>query len=161
MKTKYLFIALAAAVAVGGLTIYQTQAAGRGGPGGPGRFRGGPVMQRIAERLNLTEDQKAQIKAGLKTEQDSLARLFTQMHDARKGLREAVRAKDATEASVRIASAKIASVEADLAVERLKLHGKLSPILTGEQHAKLAEIEARLDGFVSDAIGRIGERLAD
>ena len=118
-------------------------------------------MQRIAERLNLTEDQKAQIKAGLKTEKDSLARLFTQMHDARKGLREAVRAKDATEASVRIASAKIASVEADLAVERLKLHGKLSPILTGEQHAKLAEIEARLDGSVSDAIGRIGERLAE
>lgn len=83
------------------------------------------------------------------------------MHDARKGLREAIRAKDATAASIRTASAKIAAVAADLAVERLKLHGKLSPILTGEQREKLAEIEARLDGFVSDAIGRIGERLAE
>ena len=47
------------------------------------------------------------------------------------------------------------------AIKRLKPHGKLSPILTDEQRAKLAEIEARLDDIVSDAIGRLGERLAE
>ena len=55
----------------------------------------------------------------------------------------------------------MAAVEADLAVEQLKLHGKVSPILTDEQRKVLAEIEARLDDFVTDAIGRLGERLAE
>ncbi|MSU58590.1 MAG: periplasmic heavy metal sensor [Pedosphaera sp.] len=158
MKTKYLLITLAAAVAVGGFTFINARAASAGGPG---RQRGGPILQRAAERLNLTDAQKAQIKAELKSEKDSLAKIFTQLHEARKGLRESLHAKNATEASVRTSAAKVAAIEADLAVERLKLHGKIAPILTDDQRAKLAEMEARLDDFVTDAIGRLGERLAD
>lgn len=158
MKKHHLIITLAAAVAVGGLTILTARAAA---PGGAGRLRAGPLVQRVAERLNLTEDQKAQIKAELKSEKDALAKIFTQLHETRKGLREAIHAKEATEASVRAAAAKVAAVEADLAVERMRLHGKIAPILTDDQRGKLAEIEARIDSFVTDAIGRIGERLAE
>lgn len=158
MKTNYFIITLAAAVAVGGFTLYNAQATERAGAG---RFRGGPVLQRVAEKLNLSDEQRAQIKAGLKDEKDSLKNLFTRLHDARKGLREAVHANGATEASVRAASAKVAAVEADLAVERLKLHGKISPILTDEQRGKVAEMEKHVDEFVDSVISRIGERLAD
>lgn len=158
MKKKYLIITLAAALAVSGLSILNARAAASGGAG---RFRGGAIKQRIAEHLKLTDGQKAQIKAELKTEKDTLTKLFTQWHDTRKDLREAVRAKDATEASVRAAASKVAAVESDLAVERLKLHGKIAPILTADQLEKLAQVEAKIDDFVSDAIGRIGERLAE
>ena len=111
--------------------------------------------------MNLTDEQKSQIKTSLSGEKETLQRLLTQLHDARKGLRETIQARDATEASVRAASAKVAAVEADLAVERLKLHGKLAPILTDEQRGKLAELEARLDEFLTDAIGRLGHRLGE
>jgi len=156
MKTTYFIITLAAAVAVGGFTITQAQAVERES----GRFRR-PVLQRIAERLNLTDEQKTQSQAALKAEQDSLRSLFTRLHEARKDLREAIHASNGSEASVRAASAKIAAVEADLAVERLKLHGKIGPILTDEQRAKAAEMEKRVDEFMNGVISRIGERLAN
>lgn len=157
MKKKYLIITLAAAVAVGGLTLLNARAATAGG----GRLRGGPIAQRVAAHLNLSDSQKSQIKAALKSEKDTLAKLFTQLHETRKGLRDAVRAEDATEATVRAAAAKVATVESDLAVERLKLHGKIAPLLTADQREKLGAIEARIDDFVTDALGRLGERLAE
>jgi Spy/CpxP family protein refolding chaperone len=156
MKTKYLIMTLAAAVAVGEFTLYQAQAAEQDA----GRIRH-PILRRIAERLNLTEEQKAQIKTVLTDEKNSLKSLFTRLHAARKDLRDAIHASSATETSVRAASAKVAAVESDLAVERLKLYDKINPILTDEQRAKAAEMEKGLDEFVDGAISRIGERLAD
>lgn len=156
MKTKHLILTLAAALAVGGF-IYNATAIERSGTG---RFRGG-ILQRAAEKLDLTEAQKAQIKAELKAEKDTLKQLLGRLHDARQELRDTIRASDATEASVRAASTKVAAVQADLAVERLKLHGKIAPILTEEQKAKIAEFEARVDEFVTDALERIGERLTE
>lgn len=156
MKIKYLIMTLAAAVAVGGFTIYNAQAFERD----HGRLRG-PILQRVAEKLNLSEEQRAQIKTELWAEKDTLKNLFARLHKARKGLREAIHASAATEASVRAAAAKVAAVEADLAVERLKLHGKISPILTDEQRAMAAEMEKRLDEFVDGVISRIGDRLAE
>jgi len=156
MKTKSLIVTLAAALAVGGF-IYQANAFERPGPG---RTRGA-FLQRAAEKLDLTETQKAQIKAELKAEKDTLKQLLAHLHDARQELRDTIRASNATEASVRAASAKVADVQADLAVERLKLHGKIAPILTEEQKARIAEFEARVDDFVTDALERIGERLTD
>lgn len=156
MKTKHLLITLAAALAVGGF-ICTAKAIDRPGPG---RFRGG-ILQRAAEKLELTEAQKTQIKSELLAEKDNLKQLLGRLHDARKDLREAIRANSATEASVRAASAKVATVQADLAVERLKLHGKIAPILTEEQKAKIAEFEARVDEFVTDALERIGDRLTE
>jgi protein CpxP len=119
------------------------------------------MLQRVAEKLNLSDEQRTQIKSELKDEKDTLKSLFTRLHEARKGLREALHASDATEASVRTASAKVADVEADLAVERLKLHGKISPILTAEQREKVNEIQARLDDLVDQVVNRLDKRLAE
>jgi Spy/CpxP family protein refolding chaperone len=154
MKTNHLIMILAAAVTVGGFIVYQAKAFERGEAG---RFRGGPILKRVAERLNLSDEQRAQIKAVLRNDQDALINLFTQLHAARKGLREAIHASDANESSVRAAAAKVAAVEADLAVERLKLHGKINPILTDEQRENAAEMEKHLDEFVDGIISRIGK----
>jgi hypothetical protein len=59
----------------------------------------GMILKRIAEKLNLTDDQKSQIKTILGAEKDTLAPLLTQLHDARKNLRAAIRASDANEAA--------------------------------------------------------------
>ena len=119
----------------------------------------GQFLERAKEKLGLTDEQAAQIKTVLVGEKETLKGLVVKLHEARTGLREAIQASEATEASVRAASAKVAAVEADLAVERLKLFGKISPILTEEQRAKVKEFQSRIDDFMDGAIDRLGERL--
>lgn len=146
---------LAAALAAGAaLGIARAAEAARGPLGR------GPWLQRAAEKLGLTDAQRAAIKDVLAAEKDTIKDLLTRMHEARKALREAIRAEDATEASVRAAAARVAAVEADLAVERHKLHRRIAPILTPEQREQIAQWEARLDEWIARAVGQIGERLA-
>ena len=152
-----LLCSLAAALFAGGFISTKTAAADN--PEAPAMR--GKILQRIADQLDLTADQRAQIKTILLGEKDSLKPLITSLHDARKNLREAIRAKDASEASVRAASAKVAGVEADLAVERLKLFGKISPVLTDEQRQKAADLQARADELIDGAIARLGSGSND
>jgi len=156
MKTnKWLPLTLAVALNLGGLTTAPSLAADTTAPG-HGRF-----FQRIAQQLNLTDDQKAQIKTVLRSERDTLKPMLEQLHAARQNLRAAIQASDANEAAVRVASARVAAVEADLAVERMKIFGKIAPILTDEQRQQISEFQQRADDFADRAIARAGDGLGD
>jgi len=48
-----------------------------------------------------------------------------------------------------------------LAVERMKIYGKIAPILTDEQRQKIADFEQRADILVANVLARVGERLGD
>ena len=154
---KWLAITMAAAVAVGGITILRARAA-ETAPlrAGPGRF-----LARAIEKLGLSPDQVAKIKAELSGEKDALTGILTSLHDARIDLREIIQKPGASETDIRAAAAKVGAVEADLAVERAKLYGKISPILTADQLAKVNEFQQRVDDFVDGAIAAIGKRLAE
>lgn len=154
MKNKILILASVAAIALCGLTSI-TLAADNAAQA-PLR---GQLLRRIAEKLNLTADQKAQIKSVLSGEKDTLAPLLGQLHEARTNLRAAIRASNANETSVRAAAAKVAGAEADLAVERMKLYGKIAPILTEAQRQQLSEMQQRADAFVDNVIARVGSGL--
>ena len=156
MKTnKWLPLTLAAVLNLGGLTTTPSLAADTSAPA-HGRF-----FQRIAQRLNLTDDQKAQVKTVLRSEKDTLKPLLQQLHSSRQNLRAAIRASDANETTVRAAAAKVAAAEADLAVERMKIYGKIAPILTDEQRRQISEFEQRADDFADRAIAGAGDRLGD
>ena len=154
MKNPLILCTLAAALAAGGLVATHNTYAETATPPAAGKF-----FQRLAEKLNLTDDQKSQFKAILAEEKDNLKPLLTAVHDARKNLRTAIHAADASESSVRAAAAKAAAAEADLAVERMKLYGKMAPLLTDEQRQKIAELEQRADEFADNVIARIGSGL--
>lgn len=156
MKTnKWLPLLLAAGLNVGGWLTTPSLAADTNPP-----VRG-QFFQRLAQRLNLTDDQKAQIKTVLRAEKDTLTTLRGQLHAARENLRATIQACDANETAVRAASAWVAAVEADLAVERMKIYGKIAPILTNEQRQQLSDFEQRADAWVDRAIARAGERLGN
>jgi len=155
--TKWHSFTLAAVLNLGGWMSTPSLAADAPPPP-PARA---PFRARLAEKLNLTDEQKAQIKAVLRGERDTLKDLLGQLHDAHQGLRAAIHASDATEASVRVASARVAAVEADLAVERMKIYGKIAPILTDEQRRQLAAFEQRVDRFVDGALARLGQQPAN
>jgi len=156
MKTnKWITLTVAAALNLAGLLTTPSLAADATAPV-HGRF-----LQRIAERLNLTDDQKTQIKTILRSEKGTLKPLLGQLHSARENLRAAIQAGDANETTVRAASARVAAVEADLAVERMKIYGKIAPVLTEEQRQQLGEVQQSADDFVDRAIAHAADRLGD
>jgi Spy/CpxP family protein refolding chaperone len=158
--TKWLFLTVAAAILAGGwlFTLHAAPLKQRQAADGPTR---GHLLQRAKEKLNLTDDQISQIKEVLKAEKEDITGLLTRLHDARSDMRQAIHASDANESSVRAASAKVAAVEADLAVERFQLYGKIAPILTTEQRDKLQQMAAQVDDFVDGAINRLGQKLSE
>lgn len=150
MKTRILALTLLAALLAGGFTATRALAANTTASApAHGRF-----LLRLADKLKLTTDQRSQIKTVRAGEKDTLAPLLAGVHEARKDLRAAIRAGDANETAVRAAAA-----EADLAVERMKLYGKIAPILTEAQRAQLADLQQRADHFVDRALGRRGAGL--
>jgi Spy/CpxP family protein refolding chaperone len=159
---KWIGITMAAAVAVGGGMLVKAQAndtndvAGATAP----RLGRGLFLGRLRSQLDLSHEQVATIKADLAADRTTLTTLLSSLHDARISLRETIRKPDATEEGIRAASAKVAGVEADLAVERAKLYGKISPVLTPEQLAKMDELQQRADDMVDGAIAGFGRRLA-
>lgn len=155
MKNKILICSLAAALAACGFAATKTLAADPSGA----PSRRARIFQRIAERLNLTDDQKSQIKDILVGEKDTLKPLLMSLHQSRENLHAAIHASDATEASVHAASAKVASAESDLAVERMKIYAKIAPILTDEQRQQISDMEQRADEAGDNAIAHIGSGL--
>ena len=116
------------------------------------------MFERIRERLGLTDDQVAQIKAQLQPERETLTDLILRLHDAKGALRRSIHSSDATEAAIRGVAAKVGEVEADLAVERHKLYGKVSTILTADQRQQIAEFQEKLDDLLDTAIERLSQR---
>jgi Spy/CpxP family protein refolding chaperone len=159
MKNKKLF-ALATAIAVlfGGFAVVKVRAAAEEKAARQAPFRGGAVLQKAIAELDLKAEQIDQIKATLRGEKDTLVTLLKQLHETKKNLREAIQS-GGTETAIRAASAKVAAVEADLAVERGKLHSKIEPVLTDEQIGKVKAFEEKVDDFVIKAIKSIGDRL--
>jgi Spy/CpxP family protein refolding chaperone len=159
MRNKILILSMAAALLAGGFTATQIFAADS--TPGATASKHGRWLERAADKLNLTADQRTQIKAVLAGEKETLVPLVSAVHDARKGLRTAIRASDASEASVRAASASVAAAEANLAVERMKLYGKIAPLLTDSQRQQLAELQSRADEFTDRVTARLGSGLGE
>jgi len=160
MKTaKWLVIAMAAAVAAGGVMMVQAQNTGAKARG-PGPGRGG-LLARMANRQNLTADQRAKIKTALAGERETLSGLLTSLQQARAGLRKAIQTPDVSENEVRGAAAKVAAVEADLAVERAKIYGRIRPMLTAAQPDRMGGAQQRVDELADDASTTFNQRLAE
>lgn len=159
MKTKIMFLAMIAALSAGGYITLNSYAAEAAVPAhatlGQGR-----LLERAKEKLGLTEVQVKQVKAVFQGERKNILALLTRMRDARTELRVAIQEDAASETTVRAAAAKVADVEADAAVERMKVFHELVPILTADQRAKLQEWQAQAGVFFDTVIDLVGERLA-
>jgi Spy/CpxP family protein refolding chaperone len=99
------------------------------------------LLHRLADQLQLTPDQRKQIKTIVAADKSTLRPLVQEMRAARKDLRATIQTGNTSEAAVRAAAAKVAAIEADLAVERMKLFAQIAPILTDAQKQQLATIE--------------------
>ena len=110
----------------------------RGGPGGPGGHGGPPDgLGPLARELNLTDDQKTQIKKIT----DSFAESTKSLHEQLRTLHESEPDAFTTtfdEAPVRAAAEARSKIEIELAVAHAKLMAQVGAVLTADQKAQLA-----------------------
>lgn len=157
MKThSWLMLGTAAALCAGGNCGFNANAAEQAPPR---RHLRAQVLEKVREKLDLTDEQISKIKAELAAEKDTVKDLILKLREARVALREAIQAEKASESTVRAAAVKVGAVQADLAVERFKLYGRIHPILTPEQREKVKQFQERIDEFIDAAVNRLGDRL--
>ena len=155
-----------AGVAVVGLVALVGGASliAQGGPGGFGRHRGRGFMGPMAGlgQLGLSADQKQQVRAALVGHRDEFKALAERARKARQAEAAAVRQVPMNEQQVRAAAADLASVEADRAVLRARVHEQVFSLLTPDQQAKAsslaAERAARRDQRQNDRRERMQRR---
>lgn len=164
MKTwKITTIGLAVLLTAGGVFVAQSHAAKAGSlaSGGSSGFHC-LFAQRIAEKLNLNDDQITEIKIVRNQEKDYVLAKLSDLHKARMDMRGVIQQSNGKvdEKAVRAASAKVAAVEADLAVERAKVYAKINPILTPEQHGKVMDFQKRADENIDWFLKNVGSHPA-
>jgi Spy/CpxP family protein refolding chaperone len=101
----------------------------------------GHRMGFFAKELNLTDEQKTQMKAVMQKEHPAMKPLFQQSRQVDQQLRQYVEGPY-DEAKVRALATQKAQVEVELTVAQTRVHNEMFQLLTADQQAKLKEIEA-------------------
>ena len=123
-----------------------------------------PARGRIAQRLaalGVTDQQKAEIKGILRKYQPTVGPMMRQLVEARRALRDTIHAETIDESAIRAQAAKIASFEADLAVQRAHVSHEVRAVLTPEQIQKLGELRVDVDARVDAFLSRVAKRIAE
>jgi len=117
-----------------------------GGPmGGPRRGPGGPIGPMGLggpefRELDLTDDQRGQIKAIIDSHQPELKVAAEKIGEAWEAMRQLLEAESLDEPAVRAKSLDVAAADADAAILNAKIRTKTLAVLTAEQQQKLKEL---------------------
>ncbi|HEX8028763.1 MAG TPA: Spy/CpxP family protein refolding chaperone [Vicinamibacterales bacterium] len=113
-----------------------------GGPGGPGmRGPGGPMGFGPGFReLDLTDDQRAQMRAIAESHRDEFKAAGDKSRAAHESMQALLEAETLDEAAIRAKSVEVAAAEADVMILNAKVRRESMQILTSEQQAKLKEL---------------------
>ena len=110
-------------------------------------------MPRFMKLLDLTDEQKQEIKAILQENQPIIQPLLKEFATERRALRDLLQAETIDEPAIQTQAAKVAASEADLAVERAHIHKAIHSVLTPEQQLRFKELQKkrdrRVDKFIS------------
>jgi Spy/CpxP family protein refolding chaperone len=118
-----------------------------GGPGGPGMRRGGPMgLGPGFHELDLTDDQKAQLKTIADSHRAEFEAAGQKIGAAREGMRALVEGDSINEGAIRAKSAEIAAAEADLMILNAKVRQESVQVLTSEQLQKMKELRTAPEG---------------
>jgi len=101
----------------------------------------GHRMGFFAKYLNLTDDQRTQMKAVMHKEHSTMKPLMQQVHQMDQQLKQYVEGTY-DEAKVQALVAQQAQTMVQLKVQETRIHNELYQLLTPEQQAKMKEVEA-------------------
>lgn len=103
-----------------------------------GKGHYGMHMDRMAEKLELTDAQREQWKALHEAHHPRMQQLREAVREQHEALRE-VAMGEFDEAAASAAARRLGDLVAESALERARMHAQLHEVLTEEQRAKLAE----------------------
>lgn len=98
-------------------------------------------LQFLAAKLNLTDDQKTQMKTIMQKERPTMQPLHQQEHQVDQQLRQYVEG-NFDQAKVAALASQKAQIQAQLTVEETKVHNQLYQLLTDDQKTQLKQMEA-------------------
>jgi Spy/CpxP family protein refolding chaperone len=99
-------------------------------------------MEFFAKSLNLTDDQKAQMKTIMQKEHASMKPLEQQMRQTHEALRQYEQGTF-DEAKVRALAAQQAQAHIEMTVAQTRIHNQMFQLLTPEQQTQLKTMQAR------------------
>ncbi len=146
MKSIRFRILIAAVAVLLGMTIAKSQAADDAPPPPPMHGHGygmghDHMMGFFAKKLNLTDDQKAQMKAVMHKEHPTMKPLFEQQHQIDLQLRQYVEGTY-NEAKVQALATQKAQIQAQLTVAETRIHNELYQVLTPDQQSQFKQMQA-------------------
>ena len=110
------------------------------GPHGPGPGMEDHGLERLAERLELSDGQVEELRQAFAARSEQGAEVRRGLFEARRALEAQIHGDSFDESAIRAAAAGLAALEADMAVERARQVQKLGEILTTEQLAELQQM---------------------
>jgi protein CpxP len=145
MKSIRFRLLIAAVAVLLGSVIAKSQTAADASPPPPMHHHGmhGHMMRAgfFPRALDLTDDQKTQMKAIVEKERPTMKPLFQQERQLDQQLRQySEGAYD--DAKVRALAAQKSQLEVELTVAHTRMHSQMYQLLTPDQQSKLKEIEA-------------------
>ncbi len=106
---------------------------------GPQRFDPEVRIERMAEALDLTTEQRDKVRAIVDKLRPQVRELRDKLTDNRKQLRALAQQGNAKEADVRKLADAQGKLVADMIVQRTKVHNEIHAVLTPEQREKLQQ----------------------
>jgi protein CpxP len=159
----FVALVLLTAVAVGGTIVSGNAWADHGGDRGgqcacserDGGWKGhGHRGDRLAKALDLSKEQKDQIKAIFRKHRDEIAPLRKEMVSERRELRNLIQSDKPDEAVLREQAKKIAVTSGNLAVRRAKMAQEVRAVLTPEQIQKFRALQEKRDRRIDRMMNR-------
>lgn len=121
---------------------------GAGGPGSAMRMRDGMGGDRLMQQLDLTEEQKAKIKAIQEENQAQTQQAREAIRAANQSLREAI--DEGTDDQIIAAGKALGEAYGKEGVLRAQTQRKINAVLTPEQQVKMKELRAQMQQRMQD-----------
>jgi len=150
MKSIRFRLLIAAVAVLVGTAIAKSQTAEEAPPPPPRHFQGfgmGEHMGFFARQLNLTDEQKAQVKTILQKEHPGMKPLFQQSHQIDLQLRQYAQGTY-DEAKVQALASQKAQIQAQITVAQTRIHNELFQVLTADQQSQLKQLQANREARI-------------
>lgn len=135
-------LAVAGTFAATGAVLHAQRGHGGRFGGGPFGFGRAPGME-LLRQLDLTDQQKEQIKGIFEQHKADFQQVRERLHAAMQAQHAAADATPADEATIRAKAGEVAAAQADMIVLGSKVRAEVFQVLTPEQQAKAKELKAQ------------------
>jgi Spy/CpxP family protein refolding chaperone len=158
---------VAGVVAIG--AAVHAQGPGLDGPGGQGRpfdsaqgrrfgHFGGPGGDLPLRALELTDEQRQQVRAITDRHKTNMQSAGQQLRQAFEAQRTAIQTSPVDESQIRSTTEALATAQTAMAIERAQIRSEILAILTPDQQQKLSQIQAEREARRKQRMDRVQKR---